>query len=79
MRIVVKQEHIKSGIHKSPISCPIARAVREAFGVDDVGATHYSIYVAGKRYEVPDSVQSFIKRFDDGEVVEPFEFELKES
>lgn len=81
MLIKVKQAHIDFGVRNSPISCPIARAVRDAFGIDDgVVVGEHSINISNEktttRYNVPANVKIFIQRFDSEKAIEPFEFEL---
>lgn len=80
MKIKVTAEHIKEGRRGSAFCCPVAIAVQDrtdAFCVE-VGATIVALTQRSSRrsYELPDSVQGRIIKFDcTGEMV-PFEFEL---
>ena len=77
-RVSVTHEHIEKGLLKSCTLCPIALALR-ALG------DQYS-YVVGDRYLynihqeivalLPEEARAFIVRFDAGDYVEPFEFEV---
>jgi hypothetical protein len=80
MIIQVTQEHIDHGTRNSCYECPVALALHEnLLGKNEVRVIHY-IEIIGEdvslKYKLPDSVVHFIKRFDKGIKVEPFEFEL---
>ena len=79
--IPVTEEHIKNGKAKDPSCCPVALAVKERMAVKDVFANCYTIrgdidYSHGFCVRAPDSVYDFITKYDRGEPVEPFSFDL---
>lgn len=70
LKFQVTQEHIDSGVKVNCELCPVGLAVQP-----------YKFYfnhfeVNYKAYKSPQIVSDFIKRFDVGLPVEPFEFEL---
>lgn len=85
MKIQVTQDHIDNGTVKDACLCPIALAIRDATGAahfDVIVSTHgWSHYNGNKllgNYELPVDATNFITKFDLGEPVSPFEFELEE-
>lgn len=80
MKIAVTRGHIARGTRRECSLCPIALAVREALGAKAVSVDDMDITVetAGGVYRcnTPKSAEEFIYHYDDGESVEPFEFEL---
>lgn len=79
MKISVTQEHIDAGTRCSPYACPIANAIRDTIGdVWFVSVTRLEIKIGNSsRIAAPESARSFIDAFDDGQAVQPFEFELE--
>lgn len=79
MRIDIRQEDIRNGEARQGDKCPIAVRLSEILGVDvDVSDDDVLIYSAAPYYAaLPDEAQDFICRFDAGETVKPFCFELK--
>ena len=85
MKIQVTQADIDNGVPGSACHCPIAQSIKRsdknrynvavAFGF----ATYNEIGVP-KAFKVrlPISAQSFISNIDDGNPVEPFEFDTEE-
>ena len=88
MKIKVTKTNIRRGDRGSTNSCPIARAVKRTFGLDEVCVNVDSIQFgvsdglssAPKKIPLPKEVQDFISVFDSGNTpkneLEPFEFEL---
>lgn len=80
MKVIVTQDHIKNGMRYSSTLCPIALSLREHGVAPTVGAANAGLY--GKngffyRGRLPDAAQLFVARFDEGDKVEPFEFDLE--
>ena len=81
MKISVMQHHIDNGRRASCNSDPIALALKEAgFYQPWVGPNHIAWRREFKDHsvETPEDVLGFMKKFDNGQLVEPFEFELEE-
>lgn len=82
MKIIVTQEDIDAGKAQCCDSCPVALAAQRA-GLTNtrVGedTSFYYDYASHefKHFGLPREARAFIKRFDDGKKVEPFEFEVK--
>ena len=88
MKIKVTKTNIRRGDRRSTNSCPIARAVKRTFGLDEVCVNVDSIQFVvstnlnptSKKIPLPKEVQDFINVFDSGNTpkneLEPFEFEL---
>jgi len=79
VKVIVTEQDIVNGIRHDCSSCPIALALKRVFpnSDPDVGYDSY-IHRNGQStlvLTVPPTAQDFILRFDDGEDVEPFEFE----
>lgn len=70
MKITVTQEHINSGIRGSPIALAIKeQAVKK---LEFLGVSAFLIVINGMSYGPP----KFIRDYDKGLPVTPFEFEL---
>lgn len=80
MKIQVTQEDIKAGKTGNPEFCPIGLAAKRAFGrTMSVGSSSmYPLDNCRELFLLPGSARDFIRRFDDYQKVEPFEFEVKE-
>lgn len=77
MEIKVTLEHICHGQHHKGDACPVALALREAFPNKKVWVDPlYTIEIGEDVYVAPEEVRQFVERFDDGEEVEPFAFNL---
>ncbi len=79
MKITVTAEHIAKGKIKACRECPVALAIRECFpDTEDfyivVGNTFVNIH--RKEYILPEEVSMYIRAFDAGKSILPFEFEL---
>lgn len=85
--IKVTEKHIQEGWRKACYGCPIFLAVVDGMNEEEKGGT-FSVLPAcvapefirrGKeRFRPPAEVNEFIRRFDAGLPVEPFEFQLSE-
>lgn len=75
MKIKVEQHHIDRGIRHAANLCPVALAIEEELSLS---CRAYSIIEIGLKYHTitPIEVLSFMRRFDCGLPVEPFEFEI---
>ena len=75
--ITVTRDHIRKGVVNDEECCPIALALQEA-GSGGVKVKRHNILFYGEPIPLvtwlPQSAMRFIKRFDDGEHVEPFKF-----
>lgn len=80
MIIKVTQEDIDKGIQKDCEQCPIARAMRRAFGcnvqITSIIYRKNDGILAYGPHGMPDIVTSFIRDFDSSLKVTPFEFEV---
>ena len=83
MKIQVTQQHIQLGLRGSCTADPIALALKDA-GFMRPWVSPTRIETVGQNggymkenWSCPQSVLSFMIRFDRGEVVSPFEFELE--
>lgn len=79
MNIRVTSEDIEHGQMRDPYGCPVARAVRRA-GIAHFGVTGMAVMAGEDRQRtmviLPSVAQDWIKAFDYGMPVAPFEFEL---
>jgi hypothetical protein len=76
-QIEVTKEDIENGARKTSMRCPIALALTRTLGADcSVGLN--DIYIQGVRrcVELPWPARAFIMRYDEGEAVVPFCFEI---
>lgn len=81
MKISVTEEDIRTGVRRSCTTCPIANATRRVCGDKIVWANTYTITIGlteGKVFKTPGKAKEFILDFDNGNPVEPFEFELED-
>lgn len=76
MKIRVTKLDIKRGTASSDTECPVARAVRRCTGFKGVHASLGWITTKSVMFPTPDEARDFMKRFDYGCFVEPFEFDL---
>ena len=81
MLIKVEQYQIDNGLPRSMCSCPVALAIERCTGrhIVEVSDEHVTIFEHGEFVNIllPLAAQEFIKRYDEGSPVEPFEFELE--
>lgn len=78
MTINVTQKHIDKGI-KGAFTCPVNLAVRDKLSIKDnsVKVCWTAIFVGTIRYPIHADVTTFIRKFDNGDKVEPFSFEVE--
>ena len=83
MYVEVNEEHIANGTPESSESCAVALAIFERTGKRVFVCDDEIRWYRGPRFlravEPPLCVKDWIKRFDAGEKVEPFGFELDET
>lgn len=79
-KIQVTRHHIDNGERNNCEKCPVARAILADYGEDItyLSVEQGTIDINDLVYATPASVSQFINYFDDGQPVEPFEFELGE-
>lgn len=91
MTVTVTRRDIVLGERNSPCECPVARAIKRAFGVDYVDVRPSFSYGSPRVFldssharvaPLPDVAATFARAFDDGAFVdrfraEPFSFELE--
>lgn len=80
MKIQVTQDDIDKGEIENPNTCAIARAVKRETHRRHVGIYEDNgIEIEKDHYKMPwtKTIRNFIDRFDKGEKVRPFSFELK--
>jgi hypothetical protein len=79
IRVYVTQDDIDNGEPHNPCGCPIARAITRVRDTPTVFSSW--AYIGGTchtEYDLPPEATEFIRRFDIGEPVEPFDFEMTE-
>jgi hypothetical protein len=76
MKIQVTAEHIRDGQRCNSARCPIALALQEPAWEARAGAI--LAVLSDGFYRLPYEVRKFMRDFDRGLPVEPFEFELGE-
>lgn len=80
MKIKVTKRNIQDGVPKSYEYCPIALALRDIFGTVSVNPDKIRIIrpeTGRKKFlPLPQEARNFIRLFDDGGTVKPFEFEI---
>lgn len=76
MKISVTQAHIDTGVPIQCSKCPIALAVGDVV-VGEVAVGIRSLCIETYWIDLPSVAQQFIRAYDDGTVVEPFEFEVE--
>jgi hypothetical protein len=81
--VVVTKEHIKKGLAGEPQSCAIALALGAKLdgliSVNGEAVTFYEIaddQAGSQTFWLPMEAKIFVAQFDEGEEVEPFEFDL---
>lgn len=77
--IKVTAEHISRGFKQDSESCPIAMAARDSFLSREVFVGRSIMCVDGYTYDMPPEASRFVRSFDKGLPVEPFEFEVERS
>ena len=80
IRVRVTQEHINGGTRNDCGCCPVALALIDMlYECVRVDATHIEIRIGTsvRGFLTPLEVAIFVRKYDGGEEVEPFEFELE--
>jgi hypothetical protein len=83
LKIEVTAEDIQNGMPGWCGKCPVALAVRRALGgfvkreVASVGVSYAAVYVDSRIHMLPSDARMFVQNFDEGEPVEPFDFEIE--
>ena len=72
--VIVRQRHIDRGRCRSPKSCPIALAMKEQLGTDQVAVFADGVRVGLQKYQIPFKARRFILDFDSGLPVDPLAF-----
>lgn len=75
IKIRVTAEHIRRGARSQPFSCPIALACQAAGQTKPLVGLDV-LFADDHKHLLPPAVQQWVRNFDDGLPVEPFEFEL---
>jgi len=76
MIIRVTQEHIDAGTPRDDCLCPIARAVCAVVPMARVSVARIAVHLSYRVYPMPRRARDFVRDFDEGIRVDPFEFEL---
>ena len=76
MKIQITQNHIKRGKKGRVTLCPIALALKER-GFEKVRVRAEAVEIDGAKFSLSPNEMRFIKRFDNGEPVEPFVFRVR--
>lgn len=82
INVVVNYRAINNGLRGDPDNCPLALAIRESVGyITTVGETICTLWNDDKTtrigfYHLPEKAVEFRKRFDRGDKVKPFTFQL---
>lgn len=76
MKIKVTQKHIDNGFKNNCWRCPIALAIEEQLINKSFTVASSTIRIQGNVINLPYEACNFIRKFDNGLPVEPFEFEL---
>lgn len=82
--VSVTLDHIRKGVQNNCHLCPVAIAIREAWPtplkLTDVDVTINHVIITGVHDDailgLPGPASQFIERFDKGQTVYPFEFDL---
>lgn len=77
MVIEVTQDDIDKGVKNNACQCPVARAIARGTEEEWVVDSHSLVRMRDARvWHTPPAAYWFINRYDQGESVEPFTFEL---
>lgn len=80
LHVSVTQAHIDAGVSKSECRCPIALALTDA-GCTGVEVGNFTVgFKYGTQHvdvDIPQLVERFVRDFDFGRQVFPFEFDLE--
>lgn len=76
MKISVTQDDIDKGSRQCGYACPVAKAIMRALNTIYVFVNYRTIRINTLECGLPNGVADFIRLFDGGQPVQPFEFEL---
>lgn len=76
MKLEITESHIEDGDRGDCSNCPIALALRELCGTDDVYVDGVFISAGDRTWKTPDAAAHFIEDFDSGLPVGPITLEL---
>lgn len=77
MKIAVKKTHIHRGEQRNARACPIALALKESLGLDDVRVNCHNVEIGKTKIDLPQIAEDFIVKFDrDKKAVQPFVLEI---
>lgn len=77
MIIRVTQQNIDNGVRQQYDACPVALALRDATAREWQVTKNYAQYALGSLIlALPETARDFIRSFDAGREVRPFEFDL---
>ena len=80
LTVNVTQDHIDKGARKEAYDCPVSLALGEADpGSDWCVSTRHIMRETGTHVgfiDPPATVSKFVRRFDNGDPVQPFSFEI---
>lgn len=76
MIIKVTQTHIHNGARDSADGSPLGLALKEAFPGKSVQIGFKKLWIGGNVYDMPYDAKEQEYRFDQGEKIEPYEFEF---
>ncbi len=76
MKIQVTQEDIDKGCRNNRYDCPIAWATLRTTKSNYVSVESKFVVLDWGTYLLPESAREFVRLFDQGESMRPFEFDL---
>ena len=80
MIVTVTQDHIDKGVRNDCTECALALALRPHFSFTIPGVFDSCVVVLSggqlKYSDLPENAEIWLRKFDLGQEVEPFEFEL---
>ncbi len=78
MLIEVTESHIAAGKRYDCLLCPIALAIKEAFGIDYCSVGTSGIVIKNKIYQTPWELREKFIKYDNTGELESFEIEVTE-
>lgn len=76
IKINVTKDHIRRGVRGSACDCPIALALKQTLITHNVSVSSTAIVVNNIGFSVDKKDLRFIERFDAGQPVRPYSFDL---
>ena len=80
MTVTITNDHIQRGMKSNAKYCPIAIALSELYPhrMNKIRVTNGNVTITGVDfYSLPFTAYEFINKFDAGETVNPFSFEIE--